>query len=433
MGAAAVLSEESLTVEPGGMAVSEIRVRNTGEIVDQFTFDALGVAAEWATFDPPSLSLFPDAEGSAVVRFAPPRRATTPIGSVPFGTRVNSKEEPEDSVVVEGDLVVSRFDDSFAELIPRTSQGRIRGIHNLAVDNRGNGVMTAMLTGIDPDERLDFRFRPKELTVEPGMAGFSAVEVRPRHRFLRGAAVTHPFRLQIEPMGLEPFYVDGAMLQEPLLPKWLPKAVLALAALVAAWFAFLRPTVQSTAKTAVREDVEAVQEAAAALTPALAANDARLAQIEAAVGVGPGAGAAPAPDPGAAGGGGGGEAPAPTTTLARSAMPALGDPFDARLEARNGTPSPRLRIEPDQALSVTDIVLQNPAGDAGVVSVQRGDQVLFQVRLETFRDLDYHFVSPLAFPGGSEVRLVVRCENPAGRACEPAMYLSGFMRTIPQT
>ena len=68
-------------------------------------------------------------------------------------------------------------------------------------------------------------------------------------------------------------------------------------------------------------------------------------------------------------------------------------------------------------LSVTDIVLQNPKGDNGVVRIKRGaDSVLFTLRLESFRDLDFHFLAPMVFPSESDVRFEVTCENVSTKA-----------------
>jgi len=73
MGVITSLTTADLTVEAGARAVATIRVRNTGSIVDRFDIDVVGVTASWATVDPASLSLFPGAEGTATITFAPAR------------------------------------------------------------------------------------------------------------------------------------------------------------------------------------------------------------------------------------------------------------------------------------------------------------------------------------------------------------------------
>ena len=99
MGALAVLETRLLPVEPGNQVSAQVRVRNTGSVVDQFTFQVLGDAQGWATLQPPTLSLFPGAEEAATITFSPPRSPQVPAGQMPFGIHVMSKEDAAGSVV----------------------------------------------------------------------------------------------------------------------------------------------------------------------------------------------------------------------------------------------------------------------------------------------------------------------------------------------
>src|SRR6187549_3021738 len=94
MGAAAILDGKVLAVNPGEETTASIRVRNIGQVVDQFTLSVLGDAQPWSTIVPPSLSLFPGAEGSATITFRPPKNAEIPAGPLPFGIRVDSNGDP---------------------------------------------------------------------------------------------------------------------------------------------------------------------------------------------------------------------------------------------------------------------------------------------------------------------------------------------------
>ncbi len=435
----AVLTQEALTVAPGGVVETELRIRNTGERVDQFTYEALGTPARWVAFDRPSVALVPGTEGSVFIRLAPPRRPGTPAGMFPFGIRVTAQSDGR-SVVAEGDVDVTRFDETFAELVPRTVRGRRRAAHELAVDNRGNGTINASLKGIDPERQVQFRFTPSALVVPPGSTAFARVEVRPRRRFWRGPSVVRPYKIRLESAAQPPVDVDGGLLQEAVIPKFVPKALLGLAALVVAWSVFLRPTVNSAATNAVEDNVAQASQLAAsqAVAPALAQADQRLQAVEQAAGLPPGGALALTPAGGAAGGGGatggcgavgGGAGGTTPTTVAASGLANLGDPFDTVL-----TPGAGLYVVPEATtLSVTDVVLQNPQADSGVLRIKRGTtETLFTLRLENFRDLDYHFLAPLVFPAESEVRFEVTCENVAPKpACTTALYLGGFLKKIP--
>ncbi len=78
MGAIANLASRSVVVAPGAQANTEIRVRNNGTVVDQFTIAVLGDATAWSAAEPPVVSLFPGAEQVVRVTFRPPRSPDVP-------------------------------------------------------------------------------------------------------------------------------------------------------------------------------------------------------------------------------------------------------------------------------------------------------------------------------------------------------------------
>src|ERR1700730_8487703 len=154
MGAGVNLLTAALAVEPGAEQTARLQVRNTGSVVDEFSFEVVGPAAAWTTVDPEVLPLFPGDEGTVTIRMAPPRLPTTPAGEAPFGVKVISREDPEGSVVEEGTVTIAAFSEVTAELTPRTSRGRRGAIHSLAVDNRGNTTLDARLSANEPDGLL---------------------------------------------------------------------------------------------------------------------------------------------------------------------------------------------------------------------------------------------------------------------------------------
>ena len=251
MGAIAKLDARELAVEPGSQATVGITVRNKGTVVDQLTLEVLGAPAAWSSVEPPSVSLLPDADASASIVFRPPRSSSVPAGPMPFGIRVASQEDPEGSVVEEGLLQIKPFSDAAAELLPRTARGSRGARHELAVDNRGNTRLNATLTGVDPDQNVSLRITPPAVVADAGHAALARVAVKARRRFWRGQPKTRPFRIQVESPDQAPIWVDGALLQEPVIPPWLPRALamlaLALVAAVAGWILLLQPAVETAA------------------------------------------------------------------------------------------------------------------------------------------------------------------------------------------
>ena len=62
--------------------------------------------------------------------------------------------------------------------------------------------------------------------------------------------------------------------------------------------------------------------------------------------------------------------------------------------------------------ALTDVVMQNPGGDTGVVQISRGGSVLMTSALENFRDYDLHFVAPYVFTAGQSLVMTVTCTTP---------------------
>lgn len=419
MGATATFDQSTLEVEPGGQVSGQLTVRNTGDVVDEFSFEVLGDAAGWTVVDPATLRLFPNTEQSATVRFQPPRAPTTPVGEVPFGIKVVPTEDPGGSAVAEGSLQVAPFSDVFAELLPHTSKGRRSAKHELAVDNRGNERVNADVTAVDQEDVLDFDVDPPGMVSEPGTASFGTLKVSSSERHWRGPPVSRPFQVMVHPDGEEPLELDGTMVQEAMIPSWLPKALLALLLLLALlavlWFTLLRPTLESAAREAVEEPLEELSEQNAAQDEQIqaAAQQASEAQQD---GDGSAAGGEATPEP----------TPEPTTTEVA---------FDDRLAASDGTGdavgTDTFTVGSEETLRLTDVLLENPQGHAGFVRLLRNDGVLVEVALENFRSLDYHFVSPVVFAGDDVLVLEVECAEPAEGAdeCDAAAYVTGRLVT----
>lgn len=416
MGASVTLVTPSVAVEPGQSVSIDIRVRNTGSVVDEFTLDVLGDAGAWAAVEPPTLSLFPGAEGTAKAVFRPPRLATTPAGSLPFGLRVRSREDPAGSVVEEGTVEVGGFLEPYAELVPRTSRGSGSGSHDLAVDNRGNQRLSAEIEATDADRNLRFDVKPPAVVVDPGGAAFAKIRVSPAKRFWRGQPKTRPFQLYVRPEGGQPIALDGTLLQESILPSWFLKALLALLVLaiilVVLWLGLLKPSIDQAASQAVASPLASL---ASGVNQAL--SNAGLPTMGPA---GSGGGAAPtlAPTPAPGSSSTPSGTPTPTGTPA-VLIPGLGNPTDGRLDA-NAT-----SVQPTGTLFVTDFVFSNPNGAAGVLVVMRNTTPLLQLRLENFRDYDLHFVTPIVITGGERLNLSLSCTS---SPCDPAVFYSGYLR-----
>ncbi|MEU8649462.1 hydrolase [Streptomyces sp. NPDC048737] len=258
------LEPASVTVDPGASARVRLRVRNTGDVVDEYRFEPVGSVAPWTRVEPPTLRLYPGTTGTVELTFSPPRTPDATAGPNPYAVRVTPTEHPDAVTVPEGNLTVTPFTEVRAELVPPTVKGRFRGRPRLAIDNLGNTRVTASLSGTDTGDRLAYDLQPGNVQIEPGRAAFVDATLRPRQIIWFGSKEEQPYSLAVRRSGAQPLEVDGTFVQRGFLPRWLATALslsLALAiAFVMIWLAY-RPQVTSLAK-------EKMEQAGATALPA---------------------------------------------------------------------------------------------------------------------------------------------------------------------
>ncbi|QJW34885.1 hypothetical protein [Cellulosimicrobium protaetiae] len=435
MGTLATVEAQGIELNPGEEVSVPLTVRNTGTIVEAYRFEVLGVPAGWTTIEPASVDgLYPQTATTASVTFRPPRSAEVPAGPLDFGIRVVPLEHPDDAVVPEGVVEVLPFLDTTAELVPRTTHGRRSGRHQVAVDNRGNTPVSVLLACADGTDELTFRVPDSHLVVDPGTARFASVRVRPRDTAWRGPDKTMPFVVQVAAENTVPVTLDGTFVRTAILPRWFLKALLALLALVALlavlWFTLLKPTITSAAQAAVRDDIaeaeeaaqaaqQAAQQAASAAQQAAGdASDAKVAATEA------------------------GTTLADTEEAVAGFVPPSGTsvPVRQRLDAAPAageTEEVPFEVPEGATLTIDDVILSNPQGDFGRLLISQDDEVILDFALENFRDLDYHFQSPISLEAGTELVMAVTCRQPGAPlgqdpppdACDTSMYFGGTLFT----
>ncbi|NEA48931.1 hydrolase [Streptomyces sp. SID10815] len=316
------LEPASATVDPGGSTRVRLRLRNTGDVVDEYRFEPVGDIAPWTTVEPQTLRLYPGTTGTVELTFSPPRTPDATAGPNPFAVRITPTEHPEAVTVPEGNLTITPFTEVRAELVPPTVKGRFRGRPRLAVDNLGNTKVTASVSGSDNGDQLSYDLHPSNVQIEPGRAAFVKATLKPRKIIWFGSKEQRPYTLAVQRSGAQPLPVEGTFLQRGFLPRWLATFFGVLMALgitfVMLWIAY-RPNISSGA-------TEKVAEAGSTLAPAPSAPASRQPPLSSA----PETPAMPPQDPtdgadadpkggddgggGDGGSGGGGGAPAATVT-----------------------------------------------------------------------------------------------------------------------
>ncbi|MFJ9407336.1 hypothetical protein [Streptomyces sp. NPDC101393] len=246
------LEPAAITVDPGSVASVGLRVRNTGDTVEEYRLRPAGDAAGWTRVEPEVLRLYPGAEGTAQVAFAPPRTSDAVAGPTPFGIRVEPAEHPEIRDVVEGQITVGPFAELRCELVPLSVRGRWRAKAAVAVDNLGNQPLTVSLSGRENGDALTVEPEPTSVQVAPGRAAFVQLAIRPGTVSWIGGTGKHPFTVSVQRAGApEPIDLRGTYIQPSVLPRWAMAVcsllVVAALAFVALWFN-AQPKVSTSAR-----------------------------------------------------------------------------------------------------------------------------------------------------------------------------------------
>ncbi|MFE1883735.1 COG1470 family protein [Streptomyces diastatochromogenes] len=427
----------AVTVTPGDIATTTLTVRNDSDIVEAYSLEVVGDCAPWTTVEPARVSLYPGTSETVTIRLAPPRSPEIRAGEKPLGVRVLPTEHPESVRVLETTVHVEEFHELQTELAPRRRRGWLRGRYRLAVRNQGNTPVQVRFTPGQAGEELGFAFTPAEPKLEPGESTEVVLRVRTAKPVWFGNPVVWPFTVDTaetgdqeeaaetrrdEPAVRAP--LDAEFVQIPVFPKWLLALLAALLALLLAWFALVRPAVRSAAKQAAHEAVQPRPtppgDQGAGDSPGTGANSK------------PGGKASGAPsgtggdgtsgDSGSGGDGtSGGDGRQSSATI---------DLKTSGGQTRTGT----YKVPKDSVFGVTDIVVANFQGDEGVLTITFGERKITTIALETFRNQDYHWVTPIKIPANDTVTINVTCAKPGtpatgrqAQGCHEVLNVSGVL------
>ncbi|MFB8176959.1 hydrolytic protein [Streptomyces sp. NPDC055966] len=421
----------AVTVTPGGTASTSLTVRNDSDIVEAYTLEVVGDCAAWTTVEPARVSLYPGTSETVTIRLAPPRSPDVCAGDVPLAVRVLPAEHPESVTVPETTVHIEAFHELRTEVLPRRRRGWLRGRYRLAVRNEGNTPARVSFAPQQPGEELKFGFTPPELTLEPGESAETRLRSRIGKPVWFGKPVVWPFAVhatdtEAAAEGERPGAVvrpplEAEFVQIPIFPKWLLAVLAALIALILAWFALVRPAVRSAAKQAANEVVQPRP------TPGNSQN-----------GQSPGTGADKGT--GKQQGGGQGDGGSGGTGGTGGTESGSGQQSSTTIDvqtAGGGNKTGTYVVPKGKIFGITDIVVANFQGDEGLLTITFGDRKITTIALETFRNQDYHWVTPIKIPADATVTMNVNCAKPGTPAtgqqaaqCHEVLNVSGVLSDV---
>jgi hypothetical protein len=418
-----VLREPELQVLPGQEVTSEVGVLNTSDIVEQFNLDVVGLPEGWATVEPPSVSLFPGASETVLVRLHPPDEPSTEARIHPFAVRVVPTNAPGASCVEEGRLTVEESIQLSTELLPEVAFGRLRGKQVLAIDNRGNIPAEVSIVGTDAAGAVRILAEPPQVVVPSGRTQLVQIRIKPVQRIFRGPMRHRQYTVVVNPVGGEPVDTDGVLTQRPLLPKG--AAILGIgAALAGLWLLLLKPAIKNTAvqgaNTALTQQsaqTQALSAQVANVNKQVTALSTTTTTVPTTTTTSSTTTTTTLP---------------PTTTTTVAPPTTTTKPFQGQLETvvqPGATGSHSFTVPTDDSVSLSSVLVQNVASTRGVARLEelvpgQPPQTVLALNLANLNAQSFPLSPPLALAGGNVLSLVVSC-NGNQPACDVSISYGG--------
>ncbi|SDF47498.1 hypothetical protein SAMN05216553_101803 [Lentzea fradiae] len=418
----------TVVVTPGSEASTTLTVRNDSDIVEAYEFEVVGECAPWTSVQPARLSLYPGTAEQVTVLLRPPRSPEVRAGEIPLGVRVLPAERPESVSVSETTVIVEPFLQQHAELVPERRRAWRSARFHVEVHNDGNTPVTVALVAAEADDQLRVTVPAEPATVDPGVRVELPVRARVGKVLWFGSPLAWPVRLTTTASAAVPLTsgeatqseeLEGELLQLPVFAKWLLALLALLLALLLAWLLLVRPAVQSAAREATDDRAEELVE--------VGKQQAAAAQSQASQQQQPG-----------------GEQPSTGQQPGQPGQPDArgGEQSSSTIEVRTNTGGQgtgNYVVPAGKVFRITDLVLANHQGDEGVLTISFGERTVTTIALETFRNQDYHWVTPIDVPENTAVSATVTCARPgtpaSGRQapnCLQLLNVSGALADLPR-
>ena len=412
MVAQAQFSVTDARVTPGGSTTLALTLFNLGGQTEHFTLVPSGLSAGWVQINPATVSLAGGAHETINVTVRPPAMSTTPAGPHPIAVRIIPQTEPDDILIAETTAVVDAFHDRRIQLLQPVRRSRRRATFEFLVENRGNAHASCRLQLVDLTKRLDGRFDPPAVGVEPGANALVKLRVKATARQWRRGSRTLPFIIEASQQSMPSAEGQATLVQTPIVAESLGRKLGGLvaisAALAAGWVWLLKPLAERAARDAVK----------ATPTATVVVNPTQTEPGTVTVPTGP-------VDPGVT-----------TTTPQPVVTPVerFTKRFTALVAAGNVISDTSAEVPAGKVLEITDIMLQNPNFDTGSARLTLNGEPLVEWNLENSTGNEYgSFRSGLVeLAAGETLVFEVNCAtigNATAATCTTAVLVNGVFKS----
>jgi hypothetical protein len=165
------VSPERISLPPGESADVELTIQNASQVVEHFAATVVGLPSNdlWSC-EPEVVKLRPREVGTLRLKIEVPERGGLVAGPYTLGLVVKSPYSQEVSRCEELPLDVQPAPALTMSVQPEVVTGGKVGHYGVSLTNEGNMPMAVTLSGTDPENRVGFKFEPRELRLAPGTA-----------------------------------------------------------------------------------------------------------------------------------------------------------------------------------------------------------------------------------------------------------------------
>jgi hypothetical protein len=411
MVAQAQFSVTEARVTPGGSMTLALALFNLGTQTEQFTLVPSGLSAAWVQINPATVSLVSGANATINVTVRPPALSTTSAGPHPIAVRIIPQTEPDDILIAETTALVDAFHDRRIQVLQPVRRSRRRATFEFLVENHGNAHASCRLQLVDLTKRLDGRFEPPAVGVEPGANALVKLRVRAAERQWRRGSRTLPFLIEASQQGMPSTESQATLVQTPIIAESLGRKLVGTvalgAALTAGWIWLLKPLAERAAKDAVKS--APAQIVAAAPNNVEPAN-ATVVSVQA--------------DPGVT---------TTTSPVVVTPVERFTKRFTALVGAGNVISDTAAEVPAGKILEITDIMLQNPNFDTGSARLTLNGETLIPWNLEnsTGNEPTSFRTGLVELTAGEKLVFEVNCAtvgNATAGTCTTALLVNGVFK-----
>ncbi len=201
------VTPRQVDIAPGQPVLLTLTITNTTDVIGGYTVRVLGADPGWVTMDVEQISLFPDEVRVVPLTVTPP--SGLPAGSRRIALQVRELTPPNETSIVDVDLLVPSARGMKVRVDPMTITAGKRATFSVIAENTGNTIIDGRFAGDDPETQVGFGFDPEIVHIAPGEHAIVDMRVAAK-RHLAGSPHIRPLSVYFDDLPADAFFDNNA-------------------------------------------------------------------------------------------------------------------------------------------------------------------------------------------------------------------------------